>query len=49
MYRKGIEVFQKDMTVMKAAGMKEEHKLVSKQMSSAFASIAELHMNEPLW
>ena len=49
MYRKGIEVLQKDITILKAAGMTEEFNLSRKQLSSAFASIAEEFMNEPLW
>lgn len=49
MYRKGIEVFQKDIANLKLAGLKEDLKLTQKQMASAFASIAELFMNEPLW
>eukprot|EP00347_Sterkiella_histriomuscorum_P001421 403372102 len=48
MYRKGIEVFQKDLVGLKAAGMHEEAKLINKQTASAFSSIAELFMSEPL-
>jgi hypothetical protein len=49
MFRKGIEVLQKDIATFKLAGMHEELKLNTKQLSSAFASIAELFMNDPLW
>lgn len=49
MYRKGIEVIQKDIVVLKAAGMTEEFNLTRQQMASAFASIAEEFMKDPLW
>lgn len=49
MYRKGIEVLQKDAGGYQAAGLHEELRLAKKQMASAFASIAELFMAEPLW
>lgn len=49
MYRKGIEVFQVDLVQLQKAGLTEDVKLIKKQTASAFASIAELFMSEPLW
>lgn len=50
MYRKGIEVIQgKDIPIYQATGQQDELKHAVKQVASAFASIAEAFMNEPLW
>ena len=50
MYRRGIEVIQgKDIPIYEVTGQKEELGHAIKQVSSAFASIAEAYMNEPLW
>jgi hypothetical protein len=50
MYRKGIEVIQgKDIPIYKVTGQDDELKLAVKQVASAYASIAEAFMQEPLW
>ena len=50
MYKKGIDVLEKqDMPGYKAAGMQTELQHAQKQMASAYASIAEAFMKDPLW
>jgi hypothetical protein len=50
MYRKGIEVIQgKDLPIYNITGQKDEMKLAVKQIASAYASIAEAFMRDPLW
>ena len=50
MYRRGIEVIQgKDIPIYRVTGQNDELKLAVKQVASAFASIAEAFMNDPLW
>ena len=50
MYRKGIEIIQtKDLPLYELTGQKDEQAHAIKQLSSAFASIAEAYMNDPLW
>ena len=50
MYRKGIEVLQnKDIPIYRVTGQDEELKQAIKQVASAYASIAEAYMNDPLW
>lgn len=50
MYKKGIDVLDKhDIPSYKAAGMQTEFQHSQKQMASAYASIAEAFMKDPLW
>jgi hypothetical protein len=50
MYKKGIEVLEKhDIPSYKGAGMQTEFQHSQKQMASAYASIAEAFMKDPLW
>ena len=49
MYNKGIQVLEKDISIYKLTGMKEELDLAVKQSSAAYASIAELYMASELW
>jgi hypothetical protein len=50
MYRKGIEVLiSKDLPIYQATEQKDEYRHATKQMASAYASIAEAYMKEPLW
>lgn len=50
MYRKGIEILQgKDIPIFRVTGQQEELKLAIKQVASAYASIAEAFMKDPLW
>lgn len=50
MYRRGIEVIQtKDIPIYQVTGQKDELAHAVRQVASAYASIAEAYMNEPLW
>jgi hypothetical protein len=50
MYKKGIDVLEKhDIPSYKAAGMQTELQHSQKQVASAYASIAEAFMKDPLW
>ena len=50
MYLKGIDVLNSDLKVAEMGGVpKEDVLLIKRQIASAFASIAELYMTDPLW
>lgn len=50
MFRKGIEILLgKDIPIFKVTGQQDELKLATKQVASAYASIAEEFMKDPLW
>ena len=48
MYQQGIQVLEKDLQVYKDANNHPQFNLTVKQKASAFASIAELYMQDPL-
>ena len=48
MYKKGIEVLEIDRDIVKQANNQEQVLMLTKQIASGLASIAELFMTEPL-
>jgi hypothetical protein len=48
MYQRGIQVLEKDLQVYMSSNNQSQVNLTIKQKASAFASIAELYMQDPL-